>query len=161
MKKILGFLAAFAALFLFVTPSYASEHGGTINRISGYVFSLGSPTADTTTYDVWDIGFKARWVRLCGEPSPSVERAYIRLANSVTTTVDGSSPTVAPVSSSSAFITTVSGEVQIRALPFSLPVSPGATVAIEGVRCETNPWRTRGLVIHNVSGTATIDAWAW
>lgn len=161
MKKIRGFLAAFALLFLFVAPSYAQDEGGTIRRISGWTFSLGSPLADTTTYDVWRIGFQTKWVRLCGESSATVEVAYIRLSDATTTTIGDASPNVAPVSTSTFFIDGSNNEVSERALPFTFPSSPGATNDTKDIRCETWPWRTRGLVIHNVSGTATIDAWAW
>tara|TARA_Y100000310_G_scaffold126695_1_gene125620 strand:- start:91 stop:576 length:486 start_codon:yes stop_codon:yes gene_type:complete len=161
MKKVLGFLAAFAMLVLFVAPSYAQDRGGTIRRATGNTFSLGSGLSDTTTYDVWSIGFMANWVRLCALPSTDVKRVYIRLSEAATSVIGSASPTVAPVSQSSAFIAGSNNEVTERAMPFAVPVSPGATVAIEDMRCTTQPWRTRGLVIHNVSGTATIDAWAW
>lgn len=159
MKKILGFLAAFAALFLFVAPSYADDEGGTIRRTTGRQFSLGSPSATTTTYDVWPIGFQAKWVRVCGQPA-AIDTVWIRLADSVSS--ENGSVSVAPAGTSGAFIGTTVAGVSERALPFSLEISSGDVAATSKmVRCETRPWRTRGLVVHNVSGTATLDAWAW
>lgn len=177
---------AILAVTAFSLPAFTQtleslpDRGNQVQRATGKLIDFSGGNSTTTTYDVFDFGFTSDIVRLCIMPSSNT--VYLRMANSVTNspttlfTALAAQRATAPVSSSAAFITgavapTSGAEVNMgRALPLSSDVvSPsystnnifnkaGLTSAAKS--CTTFPLRTPGLVVHIVSGLATIEAWA-
>jgi len=144
-------------------------------RVTGKLIDFSGGNSTTTTYDTFDFGFTSESVRLCIRPGSAT--VYLRLANAVTT-----SPTAlfaalaaqratAPVSSSAAFITGAvapSGGAEVsmgRALPLASGIVSPATAWTQNSggftkECTVFPLRGPGLVMHVVSGLATVEAWA-
>ncbi len=180
MKKIV--LAALAALlFTFgVGPiAVAGEYPEFMGRDSDglipswYKHFTGkqldnSTVSGATTLDGVDFGFESKLVELCLKlPTATV---YIRFSPTFTTNPTSISALRAPASTSAAFIagltTTASvGDTQAyRALPLTGSTSVGGTSPPTTnlfPQCHRFPVRARGVIMHVVSGLATIDVRAF
>lgn len=158
MRKLL-----FAIIgILFALPAFAQNFNvQDVNRFTGAVLEPG--ITSHTTYDSVDFGFRSKYVRLCLRADSAT--TYIRFGNATTTSQDALATSAAgnrmtvPVSTSDSFINGVSGVMDNNALPFASPSS--ADTLRPAPTCVTQPWQTNGIVIHIVSGQATMDVWAF
>lgn len=116
----------------------------------------------TSTVDYINFGFLSDYVRVCLHPSSN--QTYIRFATTLSAshgaiTTMGNPDFTAPGTTSANFINGVSNTRQAHGA-FTMAGTTSAQASINAVSyiCETHPWRTRGLVVHIASGSATIDA---
>ena len=117
--------------------------------------SMSPAVASPTTTDTVDFGFETTHVRFCLQEASA--KAYIRLgttlgATSADVLADTTHNTVI-ANSSANFIAGVTDVQEERAVPLY--------VNAEDNQCVTYKWKTRGIVMHVVSGQATMDVTGW
>ena len=105
-----------------------------------------------------------RYVKVCLWPESEV--SYFRMNTTVATAVPAASLLVFPAGSSTIFIDGTSGaSFDFGAMPMRAGVSAGiagtGSAASTFPQCVTEPWRTRGVIMHIASGVATADVWGY
>jgi hypothetical protein len=179
MKTLFKFLSTVAlALVLFVPAKNAFSDsnfpaGVSFSHIVGAVLDPqdGVGNGPFTTLDAIDFGFWTRYVRICLRPQSQV--SYFRFATTVSQARSGIVTPVnlmtVPASSSNVFIQgslasdAVASSFDWGALSMMVPISSdGAASNFDNFpTCMTQPWKTRGIVMHIVSGFATADVWGY
>ena len=169
MKTLLKILSTAAlALVLFVPAKSAFSAdfpaGTTFKNIVGKVLEPHAGDKLWTTLDAIDFGFMTRYVKICMWPES--ELGYLRMNTTIAGTIAlalaDTNLLLFPGDSSTVFIDgTISGSYDFGALPMTAAATSGATGAAANSACITEPWATRGIIAHVVSGLATIDVWGY
>ena len=164
--KILSMLAFALVLLVPAKSAFSAEFpaGVSFKNIVGKVLEPHAGDKLWTTLDAIDFGFMTKYVRVCMWPESAL--VYLRMNTTVALTVAlGIADTnllLFPNSTSTVFIDgTVSGSYDFGALPMTAAATSGATGAAANSACITEPWATRGIIAHVVSGLATIDVWGY
>ena len=168
--KILSTLAFALVLFVPAKTVYSDGFpaGVSFSHIVGQVLepqrNAGNLNTNTdtvfTTIDAVNFGFMTRYVRICLRPESA--DTYFRLNTSVSlTTIGGGTDLNLWELGTSANFVSGNASFDFGALPMTAPAT--SATAGEGIRssCMTQPWRTRGIIAHIVSGLATIDVWGY
>lgn len=173
MRKFFSFIAILAIVFL--TGQAFAEEGGTVRRITGKHLNMNATYGGATaTLDTFSFGFESKWVRVCLNPESVITYFRFGTATADRTTSSETSQTggsyitadyttdrmTVPASSSAVFIGGQTGSFPFgRAVP--MYASNDKTGSVATYMCTEQPWRTKGIVTHIVSGLATVDVWAW
>ena len=175
MKTLFKYLSTVAlALVLFVPAKNAVSGdfpaGVSFKQIVGKILEPHAGDKVWTTLDSNEFGFMSRYVKICLQPQSA--DAYFRMNTTISTTVAaGIADTqllLFPGDSSAIFIDGTSGaSFDYGALPMRAAVSSDesttgdATGYQQGPTCITEPWQTRGVIMHIASGLATADVWGY
>ena len=155
------------ALVLFVPAKTASSGdfpaGVSFSHIVGAVLEPHRANKLWTTIDAVDFGFMTRYVRICLRPQAANLTAYFRMNTTVAGAVLLTNLLAYPVTTAALFIDGTSGaSFDFGALPMSSPATTGGQELAKSPRCITEPWRTRGIIMHvAASGLATADVWGY
>ena len=174
MKTLFKYLSTIAlALVLFVpaktTFSADFPPGTTFKHIVGKVLEPHRADKAWTTADAIDFGFMTRYVKICLRPNAVNQTAYFRMNTTFSDTIaEGIADTALnlfPGDSSAIFINGTSGaSFDYGALPMRSASTTGLnsnTVVGGFSSCITEPWATRGIIMHIASGLATADVWGY
>ena len=152
-------------------PEYAADGTAMVGRtVVGARMWTGRDALEASTTDTFDFGMQSRYVRLClAGGATTNEVAYFRFGHTMGVSsgqaTDDSTGMTISATDSAAFINGVTdilgtdgaGIVLVAGTAF--PLSGGG--AGDQLNCTTQPWETRGLILHSVTpGAATIDVWA-
>ena len=164
--KLLSTLAVALVLFVPAKTAYSAEFpaGTSFSHIVGAVLEPHKGDKLWTTLDAVSFGFMSQYVKICLWPESGT--AYFRMNTTVATAVPASSLLKFPAGSSAIFINGTSGaSFDFGAMPMRAGVSTGVaatgTLSSTFPQCITQPWRTRGVIMHVASGLATADVWGY
>lgn len=178
MKTIFKALSIFALAAMLVSPvnagdNYSFPAGVSFKHVVGKILDPASGTAVTakeaaggtyTTIDFIDFGFDSSYVRICLRTDSA--DAYFRFATTLTTSGDvletslkANGMTYYDDGTSAGFIDGITS-VDYGAVMMSAVASTDNN-ANQRAHCTTQPWQTRGLVMHIASGQATADVWGY
>ena len=163
--KALSTVALALVLFVPAKTAISAEFpaGVSFRHIVGAVLEPHRGDKLWTTMDAVDFGFMTRYVKVCLWPESEV--SYFRMNTTVATAVPAASLLVFPAGSSTIFIDGTSGaSFDFGAMPMRAAVSTDGTAAPQfstQTTCVTEPWRTRGIIMHIASGLATADVWGY
>ena len=160
--KLLSTLAFALVLFVPAKTAQAGEFpaGVSFKHIVGKVLEPHAGDKVWTTLDAVDFDFLTKYVRVCVRTES--EPVFLRMNTTIAGTVAIPNLLVFPGDSSTVFIDgTISGSYDFGALPMTAAATSGATGAAANSACVTEPWVTRGIIAHIVSGLATLDVWGY
>ena len=181
MKTLFKILSTLAfALVLFVPAKNASAGdnfppGVSFNNVVGKTLDPAWNTNKRyTTLDSVDFGFKARYVRICLHADSA--QSYFRFGTTVSEVPPAAGASrdfiyTVPSSTSAIFINGglaangLTSSFDWAAIPMRGAITSDGAAAADVFRpnpiCTTQPWRTRGIVMHIASGFATADVWGY
>ena len=180
MKTLFKILSTLAfALVLFVPAKNALSDGFpagvSFKHIAGAMLEPHASDKVYTTLDSVNFGFETKYIKICLRSQADNLTAYFRMGTTVSNSLaivaaaTNSNKMTIPISSSDVFIlgaaaanSGLSSSFDWGALSMSSPATTGGNAAPAKVSaCITEPWRTRGIVMHIVSGLATADVWGY
>ena len=171
LLKILSTIALALVLFVPAKSAFSADFpaGTTFKNIVGKVLEPHAGDKLWTTLDAIDFGFMTKYVRVCVKPqsAPVYLRMNTTIAGTIALAVADTNLLLFPGDSSTVFIDgTISGSYDFGAMPIRASISEtggatGATGFQPNPVCITEPWATRGIIAHVVSGLATIDVWGY
>ena len=165
--KILSTAALALVLFVPAKSAFSADFpaGTTFKNIVGKVLEPHAADKVWTTLDAIDFGFMTKYVRVCMWPESAL--VYLRMnttvANTIALGVADTNLLLFPGTSSTVFIDGTTS-YDFGAMPMRAAVSADGTAAPQfstQTTCITEPWATRGIIAHVVSGLATIDVWGY
>lgn len=163
------FLLVTIAVLMAAGAAVAQDFTRTYSRMTGKVvdFSGDALQSETATQDIFNFGFRSKYVRICANPQNDPNNLiYIRpgtaLATNTADIVADTTRNTVPASNSAAFIDGISGVFPERALPVAASDTGYTGPGSGGWVCTTQPWAINGIVSHVASGgvLATMTIWA-
>ncbi len=161
----------FAAAMAGTTPakaddSYSFPAGVSFSHVVGAVLEPNIIGFASATLDSINFGFEAKYVRICLRTNSA--DTYFRFGTTLTASTGAFNTSLVGngmilyAGSSTLFIDGDGASTDFSAIPMTAPTSTAgnATGASAGV-CTTQPWVTRGVVMHIASGMATADVWGY
>lgn len=171
MKTLFKYLSTIAlALVLFVptqtkaqtADNYVFPPGVSFQHVVGKELSPQEDTGNSTTMDAIDFGFWSRYVKICMRSGSFL--SYFRMgttfAASATIQAADLTKMTIPAGTSAIFIDGDAASFDFGAMPMTT-ASGDALADVEQAHCTTQPWRTRGVIMHITSGVATADVWGY
>lgn len=177
MKTLFKTLSIFALAVMLAWPAGAGEYsfpaGVSFKHVVGKTLdpsgsrpATGPSQAGTyTTIDFIDFGFDSTYVRICLRLDSVV--SYFRFATTITTSTDvfntalrGNGMAWYDSGTAADFINGVTS-ADYGAMSMTTPTSVDGANILPGSTCITQPWQTRGLLMHIASGQATADVWGY